>query len=48
MSEHCCEMMTSNVSSTCDIHPDRHDCPDCLVDYWPDSKRYGIMIHDGG
>ena len=41
-------MMTSNVNSTCEQHPNRHDCPDCLIDYWPKSNTYGIMIHDGG
>jgi hypothetical protein len=25
-----------------------HDCPDCLIDYWPDTQTYGLMIHDGG
>jgi hypothetical protein len=48
MDTHCCEMMTGNVNSTCDQHSDRHDCPDCLIDYWPSSQAYGIMIHDGG
>jgi hypothetical protein len=41
-------MMASNVTNTCDLHPDRRDCPDCLIDHWPASNRYGIMIHDGG
>nr|WP_067736167.1 hypothetical protein [Novosphingobium naphthalenivorans] len=32
---------------TCETHPDRHDCGDCLIDQ--DSNGcYGIMIHDGG
>ena len=47
-SVHCCELMRSNVESVCDQHPDRYDCPDCLIDYWPKTGRYGIMIHDGG
>jgi len=45
---HCCEMMRSNVESTCEQHPDRYACPDALVDYWPKSRTYGLMIHDGG
>ena len=45
---HCCDMMTNNVNSTCDQHADRHDCPDCLIDYWPSTQTYGIMVHDGG
>lgn len=49
MAQHCCEMMRSNVENTCDIHPDRYDCPDCLVDYWESSNRYVLMIrNDGG
>ncbi|WP_430444133.1 DUF6980 family protein [Sphingorhabdus contaminans] len=46
MTEHCCEMMRSNVENICDMHPDRFDCPDCLIDYSEDS--YGLIIHDGG
>ena len=44
MAKHCCEMMRSNVENTCDIHPDRFDCPDCLVDYDERSSRYGLII----
>ena len=48
MSEHCCEMMPSNVDNTCPDHPDRSDCLDCLVEYRPKSGSYGLLIHDGG
>ena len=48
MAIHCCEMMRSNVESVCDQHPDRFDCPDCLIHYGPKTRTYGIMIHDGG
>jgi hypothetical protein len=48
MVEHCCDMMAGNVDSTCDQHPNRYDCPDCLIAYWPESKTYGIIVHDGG
>lgn len=48
MANHCCEMMRSNVESVCEQHPDRHDCPDCLIDYRPNGPSYGIMVHDGG
>jgi hypothetical protein len=41
-------MMRSNVENTCELHPDRHDCPDCLIDYRAGSGEYGIMIRDGG
>jgi hypothetical protein len=46
--QHCCAMMTDNVENSCADHPNRHDCPDMLIDYRPGSYRYGIMIHDGG
>jgi hypothetical protein len=48
MAEHCCEMMRSNVESTCDLHPDRFDCPDCLIDYSARCGTYGLIVHDGG
>lgn len=48
MTHHCCDTMTRNVTSTCDEHPNRHDCPDCLIDYWPTTEAYGIIVHDGG
>ena len=48
MTIHCCEMMRSNVESTCADHPNRSDCPDALVAYWPKQGEYGLIIHDGG
>ena len=44
MVEHCCEMRRTNVEKTCDIHPDRFDCPDCLVDYSARLNSYGLII----
>ena len=29
-------------------HPDRYDCPDCLIDYWENDPAYGIIVHDSG
>jgi hypothetical protein len=46
MADHCCEMMRYNVEYTCDVHPDRGDCPDCLVDYWETSSRYVLLIRN--
>jgi hypothetical protein len=40
--------MTEMVSSTCDTHADRHDCPDALLGYEPRFDEYGILVHDGG
>ncbi|PZQ17962.1 MAG: hypothetical protein DI565_04370 [Ancylobacter novellus] len=48
MTKYCCQMMKSNVESRCEQHPNRYHCPDCLIDYWPSSRRFGIMIHDYG
>ena len=45
---HCCERMTEKVQSTCEQHPDRFDCPDCVIDYDPKFDEYGIIVHDGG
>lgn len=47
MSAHCCESMRFNVESTCDMHPDRFDCADCLIHQRADGQC-GIIIHDGG
>jgi len=48
MAVHCCEMMRSNVESTCDLHPDGFDCPDCLIDYSARRGTCGLIVHDGG
>jgi hypothetical protein len=44
----CCEDMRRQVEWACDQHPDRHDCADCLVEYVPYLREYGLLIHDGG
>ena len=48
MVEHCCDMMKEQVEYTCEQHPDRFDCPDCLVHYSARRQGYGLIIHDGG
>jgi hypothetical protein len=40
--------MRSQVELVCDKHPDRSDCPDCLVQYSPKFREYGLLVHDGG
>jgi hypothetical protein len=45
---HCCDTMRENVERTCDRHPDRFDCPDCLVAYSERTGAYGLIVHDGG
>ncbi|MGN6057922.1 MAG: DUF6980 family protein [Sphingomicrobium sp.] len=42
MTSHCCEMMRTNVERTCAEHPNRHDCPDSLVEFWPASRAYDL------
>jgi len=44
MVEHCCEMMRYHVEYTCDQHPDRSDCPDCLVNYDELRNTYGLIV----
>jgi hypothetical protein len=39
--------MRREADRTCDRHPDRFDCPDCLVSY-STGGEYGLIIHDGG
>jgi hypothetical protein len=46
MAKHCCEDMAREVETKCELHPDRFDCADCLIDY--NTNGYGIIIHDGG
>jgi hypothetical protein len=48
MKKHCCKNMTDAVTATCDKHPDRFDCPDCLIHYSPKFDEYGIIVHNGG
>jgi hypothetical protein len=40
--------MTAAVTSQCEEHADRWDCPDALVAYRAEFNEYGLMIHDGG
>lgn len=48
MAKHCCEMMRTEVENVCDLHADRFDCPDAVVNYSEPGNRYGRIIHDGG
>jgi hypothetical protein len=40
--------MTAAVNHHCDQHPDKFDCPDVLIDFWPKKGHYGIIVHNGG
>jgi uncharacterized protein DUF6980 len=44
---YCCEEMAGHAQRTCDQHPDRNDCPDCVITL-SKSQGYGIKIQDGG
>jgi hypothetical protein len=48
MDRHCCEEMRHQVERVCDQHPDRFDCPDCLVHFAARFREYGLIVHDGG
>lgn len=39
--------MRRQVNRVCDQHPNRFDCPDCLISYWEKFREYGLIIHDG-
>jgi ribosomal protein S27AE len=45
---YCCDRMAFEFEQTCADHPDRWDCADALIGYWPKSRRYGLIVHDGG
>ncbi|MEQ8762960.1 MAG: hypothetical protein RL885_03465 [Planctomycetota bacterium] len=45
---HCCDAMKQHAESTCDLHPDRFDCPDALIHCSRPSGDYGIILHDDG
>jgi len=47
-SQHCCSDMADAVNSRCQEHPERHQCPDALLEFSAASNAYGLMIHDGG
>lgn len=45
---YCCDMMQYFMQNKCNIHNNRFECPDCIIDYNEKEKEYGIIIHDGG
>ena len=46
--DYCCDSMRFDLEQTCEQHPDRWDCADALIGYWPKSHEYGLIFHDGG
>ncbi|WP_083321008.1 DUF6980 family protein [Hymenobacter glacialis] len=45
---YCCEQMVSQVTHSCETHPDPFHCPDTLVHQSVNNGTYGLIIHDGG
>jgi hypothetical protein len=45
---HCCNMMQDNVLYRCNQHPNPFDCPDNLIYYDAEERKYGLIVHDGG
>jgi|GEM_PF-989014 len=41
----CCELFSYYLNYTCEIHPDRRDCPDVVLIQL--KTRFGIPLHDG-
>lgn len=48
MSKHCCDSIDYWANYKCSDHADIFECPDNLVTFDRESKRYGLIIHDGG
>ena len=48
MARHCCEEMRRQIDLVCEDHPDRFDCPDCIIQFSDRFREYGLIIHDGG
>ena len=44
----CCETMESQLTLTCEHHPEPFDCPDVVVVYDPIFDEYTMPIRDGG
>jgi hypothetical protein len=42
----CCDRMRVDLEQKCDLHPNRADCPDALIDRV--RGGYGLIVHDGG
>lgn len=40
--------MREELSQKCDWHPNPLDCPDRVIVYGTRSRKYGLIIHDGG
>jgi len=48
MAEHYCETMRYWADFECSEHNDRFECPDSIIYFKEEPRRYGVIIHDGG
>ena len=46
--EFCCKKMKKYSSFQCEIHDDKYQCPETLIDYHESLEKFGLIIHDGG
>jgi hypothetical protein len=46
--EYCCDSMKDFSTLNCDLHKDKYDCPDVLIDLNKNWTDFRIIIHDGG
>jgi len=46
MSKFCCDRMRYDLDQKCPDHPNRFDCPDCLIA--ETRNGFGLIVHDGG
>jgi hypothetical protein len=44
----CCDKMRAQLGWPCDRHRHPEECPDALVGHFPNSRRFGLYVHDGG
>jgi hypothetical protein len=45
---HCCEDMRREVAHASGRRPGLRDQMDWLIDYSPQFREYGLIVHDGG
>jgi hypothetical protein len=44
----CCDSFKYFSTLNCDLHQNKYDCPDVLIDSGKNGKDYRMIIHDGG
>ena len=46
MSTNCCDRMDQDLNQKCNVHPNRNDCPEALIDVV--KGGFVLLVHDGG